>query len=72
MKNLNVKIIISFLGLTSMLNGIFMLFAVPFSMYYGESEKWGILQAGLLTIFIGFFLWFFVRQIYIILPGSLQ
>jgi len=62
MKGLNIKIIISFLGLTSMLNGIFMLFAVPFSMYYGESEKWGILQAGLLTIFIGFFLWFFNRK----------
>ncbi|MDV7185783.1 potassium transporter TrkG [Lutibacter sp. TH_r2] len=59
MKGINFKIIISFLGLTSMLNGIFMLFAVPFSMYYGESEKWGILQAGLLTIFIGFALWFF-------------
>jgi trk system potassium uptake protein TrkH len=62
MKGLNIKIIISFLGLTSMLNGTFMLFAVPFSMYYGEQEKWGILQAGLLTILIGFILWFFNRN----------
>jgi trk system potassium uptake protein TrkH len=62
MKGLNIKIIISFLGLTSMLNGMFMLFAVPFSMYYGESEKWGILQAGLTTIVIGFILWFFNRN----------
>lgn len=62
MKGLNIKIIISFLGLTSMLNGIFMLFAVPFSMYYGETEKWGILQAGLTTIIIGFLLWFFNRK----------
>ena len=62
MKNINIKIIISFLGLTSMLNGFFMLLAIPFSMYYGETEKWGILQAGITTIAIGFLLWFFNRN----------
>jgi trk system potassium uptake protein TrkH len=62
MKSLNFKIIVSFLGLTSMLNGLFMLIAVPFSMYNNEPEKWGILQAGLLTIVVGFLLWFFNRN----------
>ncbi|WP_445725704.1 TrkH family potassium uptake protein [Flavobacterium sp.] len=62
MKNLNIQIIISFLGLTSILNGLFMLLAVPFSIYYGESEKWGILGAGITTIIIGFILWFFNRN----------
>src|SRR4030066_544584 len=62
MKNLNIQIIISFLGLTSMLNGLFMLFAVPFSVYYGEFEKWGIFYAGITTIAIGFLLWFFNRN----------
>lgn len=62
MKNLNIQIIISFLGLTSMLNGLFMLFAVPFSIYYGEFEKWGIFYAGITTIAIGFLLWFFNRD----------
>jgi len=62
MKNLNIKIIISFLGLTSMLNGFFMLLAVPFSIYHHEPEKWGILQAGLTTIFVGFLCWFFNRN----------
>jgi len=62
MKQLNIKIIISFLGLTSMLNGFFMLVAVPFSMYNNEPEKWGILQAGITTISIGFLLWFFTRN----------
>ena len=62
MKQLNIKIIISFLGLTSMLNGLFMLIAVPFSMYHNEPEKWGILQAGITTILIGFCLWFFNRN----------
>ncbi|PHQ55777.1 MAG: potassium transporter [Lutibacter sp.] len=62
MKQLNIKIIISFLGLTSMLNGLFMLLAVPFSIYHNEPEKWGIFQAGVTTIVIGFLLWFFNRN----------
>ncbi len=62
MKNLNYQIIISFLGLTSMLNGVFMLFAVPFSIYHQENAKWGILYAGLITIALGFFMWFFNRD----------
>lgn len=62
MKQLNLKIIISFLGLTSMMNGLFMLLAIPFSLYYNEPEKWGILGAGLTTIGIGFILWFFNRN----------
>ncbi|MBG7631139.1 MAG: TrkH family potassium uptake protein, partial [Bacteroidetes bacterium] len=62
MKNINIKIIISFLGLTSMLNGLFMLLAVPISIYYGESEKLGILKAGITTVIIGFLLWFFNRN----------
>lgn len=59
---LNYKIIASFLGLTAMLNGFFMFIAVPFSIYYQETAKWGILFAGLLTVTIGFLLWFFNRN----------
>ncbi|MDP3311823.1 TrkH family potassium uptake protein [Lutibacter sp.] len=62
MKNLNYRIIISFLGLTAILNGFFMLLAVPFSLYYREPEGWGILKGGIITIFFGFFLWFFNRK----------
>ena len=62
MKQLNYKIIISLLGLTSVLNGFFMLLAVPFSIYHHEPEKWGILFAGLTTILLGFILWFFTRN----------
>lgn len=62
MKNLNYQIIISFLGLTSMLNGVFMLLTVPFSIYYQEDCKWGILYAGLITIVLGFFMWFLNRN----------
>lgn len=61
MKNLNYQIIISFLGLTSMLNGVFMILAVPFSIYHKEDAKWGILTAGLITIVLGFLMWFYNR-----------
>ncbi|MDC9722833.1 MAG: potassium transporter TrkG [Urechidicola sp.] len=62
MKNLNYQIIISFLGLTSMLNGVFMLLAIPFSLYHKEDAVSGILTAGLVTIFIGFIMWFSNRD----------
>ncbi|HKJ06420.1 MAG TPA: potassium transporter TrkG [Flavobacteriaceae bacterium] len=62
MKQLNFKIILSFLGLTSMLNGTFMLIAVPFSIYYNEPQKWGILMAGVTTIALGFLMWFLNRK----------
>ncbi len=62
MKRLNFKIILSILGLTIMLNGLFMLFAVPFSLYHQEKAANGILTAGILTIFLGFLLWFFNRN----------
>src|SRR5210317_249736 len=62
MKQLNFKIIISFLGLTSMLNGMFMLLTVPVSLYYNETEQEGLLYAGLTTLLIGFLLWIFNKN----------
>lgn len=45
-----------------MLNGLFMLLATPFSVYHNEPEQSGILKAGILTIVVGFLLWFFNRN----------
>ena len=42
-----------------MLNGGFMFIAVPFSFFSGEKEGWGILNAGIITVFIGLLLFFF-------------
>ncbi len=58
MGNLNLKIIYRFLGITAIINGIFMLLAVPFSIYHQETAKWGILNAGIITISIGLLLYF--------------
>ncbi|WP_435414709.1 TrkH family potassium uptake protein [Polaribacter aestuariivivens] len=57
MSTLNTKIIFRFLGITAILNGLFMFIAVPFSVYYNEPEKWGILNAGIITVFIGILLY---------------
>ncbi len=59
MRNLNLKIIYQFLGITSTLNGVFMLFAIPFSLYYQDNSEWGILSAGMVSITIGLLLFFF-------------
>ena len=59
MGSLNIKIIYRFLGLTAILNGVFMLIAVPFSMYHQEDAKFGVLNAGIITISIGLLLYFF-------------
>ncbi len=59
MKSLNLKIIYRFLGLTAILNGFIMLLAVPFSIYYQEDAKWGIINAGIITISIGILLYLF-------------
>ena len=59
---LNFKIVVSFLGLTAILNGIFMLLATPFSLYHQEEAAQGIFFAGFLTIIIGFLMWFLNRN----------
>ena len=59
MGSLNIKIIYRFLGLTAVLNGVFMFVAIPFSMYHQEEAQMGILNAGIITIFLGLLLYFF-------------
>ncbi|WP_139958410.1 TrkH family potassium uptake protein [Flavicella sediminum] len=60
--NLNLKIVVSFLGLTAILNGVFMLLSAPFSLYHQEEAATGILTAGGVTILTGFLMWFFNRN----------
>lgn len=59
MGSLNFKIIYRFLGLTAVLNGLFMFIALPFSMYHKEPAQTGILMAGIVTVFLGLLLYFF-------------
>jgi len=59
MRSLNLKIIYRFLGITAILNGIFMFIALPFSIYHQEEAKFGILNAGIITVSVGLLLYFF-------------
>ncbi|MBA6155603.1 TrkH family potassium uptake protein [Tenacibaculum sp. S7007] len=59
MENLNFKLIYRFLGVTAILNGLFMWLSLPFSLYYDEPSKWGILTAGIVTVAIGLLLFLF-------------
>ncbi|MEE9408767.1 MAG: potassium transporter TrkG [Polaribacter sp.] len=56
---LNTKIIFRFLGITAILNGLFMFIAFPLSLFHDEVARWGILNAGIITVFIGLLLYFF-------------
>lgn len=57
MATLNLKIIYRFLGITAILNGLFMFISFPFSYFNDEKEAWGILNAGIITVFIGVILY---------------
>ncbi len=59
METFNLKLIYRFLGITAIINGVFMLLAVPFSIYHNENAIWGILNAGIVTITIGALLFLF-------------
>lgn len=58
---LNTKVIINLLGLLLILNGGFMLLALPFSLYYQE-DWFAILLAASIAIIGGVILWFATRN----------
>jgi len=59
MDTFNLKLIYRFLGITSIINGGFMLLIIPFSLYHKEDAIWGVLNSGIITITIGLLLYFF-------------
>jgi len=58
----NIKLITRFLGMSAMLNGLFMLIAIPFSLYYQDGSARGIGLAGVVTLVFGFCLSYFNRN----------
>lgn len=63
---LNIKAICSTLGILLVINGLFMLLCIPFTLYYSnEIDFFAILTAGLTTITSGLFLWLpFYNKVY--------
>jgi trk system potassium uptake protein TrkH len=58
----NYKIIGSFLGLMLIMNGIFMLFCLPFAFYFDEGDWEALLIPGTITAVVGISVWFFSRD----------
>ncbi|MEN8250330.1 MAG: TrkH family potassium uptake protein [Bacteroidota bacterium] len=61
MSRFNFKVILSILGLLLTINGLFMLLALPFTLYYGEDLK-PIVLASTITILAGLPVWLLPRK----------
>ena len=58
----NFPVIGNIIGLLLIINGIFMLFCIPFSLYYGDGDIYAILIAGVITSGFGGVLWYATRN----------
>lgn len=58
----NYKVITNIIGLLLMLNGVFMLFCIPFSLYSGEGDLLAISLSGAITLGTGSLLWLSTRN----------
>lgn len=59
---LNLKIIFNFIGFILILNGIFMMLGIPFSLYYGDNDIIVLLGCGFGTSLVGIILFFFTKD----------
>lgn len=59
---MNLKIILKIIGFLLILNGIAMLTAIPFSLYYGSDDISAILISGFITALTGSLLWFSIKS----------
>jgi trk system potassium uptake protein TrkH len=58
----NTRLIIHILGLLVAISGVLMLFAIPFSLYYGTDDLYPILFSALGITLSGFLVWFGTRK----------
>jgi trk system potassium uptake protein TrkH len=59
---LNFKIIFNFIGFILILNGIFMMLGIPFSLYYGDNDVTVLLGCGLGTSLVGTIIFLLTRD----------
>ena len=57
-KKINIQIVLKILGMLLVLEGIFMLISLPFSIYYGEDDFYPIVMSAAITLGIGFISYF--------------
>ncbi|MDY0083050.1 MAG: TrkH family potassium uptake protein [Ignavibacteriaceae bacterium] len=59
---MNIKLVLNILGFLVFITGIFMLFGIPFSLYYGDNDVSVLLLTGIGISIIGFLFWFITRK----------
>lgn len=52
-KIINVGVVVNILGTLTFINGLMMLLALPFALFYGDDDIWAILSAAAITITAG-------------------
>tara|TARA_R110000850_G_scaffold203228_1_gene329455 strand:- start:62883 stop:64388 length:1506 start_codon:yes stop_codon:yes gene_type:complete len=62
LNRINLKIILHFMGLLLLFNGLFMLTASLVSLYYNDGAVFGITQAGIITILTGLIIFVLTRN----------
>jgi trk system potassium uptake protein len=62
LSRINKGIIIQILGFLVMIEGLFMLSGIPFSIYYGDAPGRGLLYSGLISLVTGGSLWLITRN----------
>lgn len=62
LSKINGKIILQFLGILLIIEGLFMFTGIPFSLYYCEKKCLSLLYSGLITSGTGLLLWFLNRK----------
>ncbi|NNC96119.1 MAG: TrkH family potassium uptake protein [Chitinophagales bacterium] len=61
---LNLRLILSFIGLLLVLNGIFMFLCIPYSLYYHDGDLHALLISGAINIGVGLLLYFSLYKKY--------
>jgi len=59
---INLRLVVSILGLLIMLNGVFMLLCLPVSLYYNDNDWPAISVSGLIALVVGFMGWMSFRN----------
>lgn len=62
LSRINKGIIIQILGFLVMIEGLFMLSGIPFSIYYSNAMDMSLLYSGLISFVTGGFFWFMTRK----------
>ena len=56
------KVVLNIIGFLLILNGIFMMLGIGFSLYYGSDDITSLLISGIITSLSGFVIWLFTKQ----------